>query len=179
MLAMQYTIRLPRDYDMNLIRKRVEERSKLFEALPGLTHKSYLMNEQDKIYAPFYIWSDLSEMQQFLFKDLFKGVITAFSRPRVRSWFTLGQVKGKANITPRFALRESDIIAPETDLEALVEQELKEQQALANTPGLFSHLVAFDPDRWELIRYSLWQDEKNATHSGGDAVQAYEVLHVS
>ena len=66
MLAMQYSIELPVGYDTSLIRSRVESRSKLFEGLPGLIHKSYLFSDADKIYAPFYIWSDGSRSAVFL-----------------------------------------------------------------------------------------------------------------
>lgn len=179
MLAMQYTIQLAHGYDMNRIRQRALERSRLFESLPGLAHKSYLMNEADEIYAPFYVWEDIKEARQFMLNDLFGGVIESFSRPRIRSWTILKRAYGNQSIIPRFAVRESDVIPPEEKLERMVERESAYQEKLLANDNLHFHLVALDPDRWELMRYSLWRDERSAIPHTADVVQHYEVLHVS
>lgn len=179
MLAMQYTIRLPHGYDMSLIRARVEERSQLFEKLPGLAHKSYLVNDEDRIYAPFYIWEDMREARQFMLNDLFRGVIQAFNRPRVRNWTVLDRVHGNRHITPTFAVQEADSIPSEESLDALVTREIKAQSKLLENENLYFHIIALDPDRWELMRFSLWKDQRSATPQAADVVQHYEVLHVS
>lgn len=179
MLAMQYSIALPSTYDMSLIRARVEERSKLFETLPGLFHKSYLANEQEKIYAPFYLWYDLTEARRFMLNDLFRGVIQAFSRPRVRMWTVIEYAYGNKKMHPSFAVRETDSIPPEENLERMVERELKAQGELLKNENLHFHAIALDPDRWELMRYSLWKDEASAVMQAADVVQRYKVLHVS
>lgn len=179
MLAMQYTIRLPLDYDLSLIHKRVSERTGLFENLPGLVHKSYLLNAEEKIYAPFYLWNDLSEARGFMLNDLFQGVIKAFSRPRIRSWTVLSHIHAGSTEIPRFALREVDSIAPEENLETMVARETAQQEALKRNKGLHSHAIALDPDRWEILRFSLWKDEAAADHHGSDCITPYEVLHVS
>ena len=108
MLAMQYSIELPVGYDTDLIRSRVENRSRLFEGLPGLIHKSYLFSDADKIYAPFYIWSDVAQARRFLFDDLFKGVIESFRRPRVRTWMVIGSALRQS----RFRSRHSRYAKP-------------------------------------------------------------------
>jgi hypothetical protein len=177
MLAMQYSIALPFGYDTGLIRARAQERSKLFEGLPGLVHKSYLLSEPDNLYAPFYIWSDVSEARQFLFNDLFRGVTETFRRPRVRSWMVLESAYGNTTFQPSFALREAEAIAPEDDLETLFRQEKTAQQDLRKNEHLHFHAIALDAERWELVRYSLWRDEAHAQKSAADCVQSYEVLH--
>jgi len=177
MLAMQYSIELPFAYDTSLIRNRVESRCKLFDGLPGLVHKSYLFSEADKIYAPFYIWSDVALARKFLFDDLFQGVIETFRRPRVRSWMVLESVYGNVSFEPGFAIREADMIAPEDNLEALFAREIREQQALCANPNLHFHALALDSERWELVRYSLWRDAASAVMPSADCVQTYDVLH--
>lgn len=179
MLAMQYSIQLPENYELERIHQRVSERSKLFDALPGLAHKSYLLDGQDMVYAPFYIWSDVEEAQKFLFDDLFTGVIKAFSRPRVRSWFTLLKDYGNTAVKPAFCLKETDVIAPEEKLENIIASERKDHEAKLTNPALYFRCIAFDSDRWEIIRYSLWEDKKSAPKPVSDCVQEYEVLHVS
>lgn len=179
MLAMQYTIQLPGGYDMGRIRDRVEDRIALFESLPGLAHKSYLVNDSDEIYAPFYIWDDIAEARRFMLHDLFKGVIQSFSRPRIRTWTVIDRVYGNRDITPTFAVREADIIPMEESLEKMVAREVKAQAKLLENDHLHFHAIAIDPDRWELMRYSLWKDQKSAEPQAADVVQFYEVLHVS
>lgn len=179
MLAMQYTIQLAEDYDTGLIRKRVEERSKLFDALPGLAHKSYLLNEADRIYAPFYVWEDMAEARNFMLNDLFRGVIKTFSRPRIRTWTILDRKYGNKNLTPGFAVREIDVIPPEENLEEMFERELAIQATLMAHEDLHYHIIAVDPDRWEIMRYSLWASAESAGALDSDCIQTYEVLHLS
>ena len=179
MLAMQYSIQLPRNYDAALIRQRVEQRSKLFDDLPGMVHKAFLYSDFDKLYAPFYIWENLSEAKNFLLDELFQGVIETFRRPRVRSWVVLDQQQGLLQEAPKFGVREVDLIPAEEELEHLLMRERRLQKELLTNPNLYFHVTAIDPDRWEIIRYHLWKDQKSAVHTAADCVQTYEVLHVS
>lgn len=178
MLAMQYTIQLPVDYDMKAIEERVEERKPLFDAVPGLVHKSYLANFEDKIYAPFYIWNDISKMRDFILDDLFHGVTTSFSRPRVRNWAVLNHERGQLQSMPAYAVREADPVAPEETMESLFEREKANQQELLKNPNLYLTVLGLDADRWEILRYHLWKDEASAAAPHGDVVQPYRVLHV-
>jgi hypothetical protein len=177
MLAMQYSIELPMGYDPQLIKARVQNRSKLFEGLAGLVHKSYLFSDADKIYAPFYLWSDAGKAREFLFDDLFKGVIESFRRPRVRTWIVLDSVYGNKSFEPTFAIRETDRIAPEDSLEERFRQERAEQQELAKNEHLHFHAVALDAERWELVRYSMWRNAVTSVMPAADCIQTYEVLH--
>lgn len=178
MLAMQYTIQLPVDYDMTAIEERVEERKPLFDKVPGLVHKSYLANFDDKIYAPFYIWNDIARLRDFLLDDLFHGVTTSFSRPRVRTWTVLNQQRGAFEGVPLHAVREADPIPHEEPLEALFEREKAEQRKLLENPNLYLTVLGLDAERWEVLRYQLWKDEQSAAAPHGDIVQPYRVLHV-
>jgi hypothetical protein len=179
MLAMQYSIHLPNDFDAQAIHERVARRSKVFDTLPGMLHKSFLFNEEDHLYAPFYIWDNSVHAQTFLIDDLFKGVVESFSRPRVRSWLVMDYAYGNTSITPTFALREADSIPVHQSLQELMQDERKAQEALRANSHLYMHAVAIDPDRWEIIRYSLWSDAENAQRPSSDVVQEYSVLHVS
>lgn len=179
MLAMQYSIPLPENYDAAMIRERVQNRSKLFDDHAGLVHKSFIYNEKENFYAPFYIWRDVGEAQKFLVDDLFKGVIETFNRHRVRSWFVVDMAYGNPDITASYAIREMDVIAPEENLTHYLENEKKEQNSLVKDENLYMHMVALDADRWEILRFSLWKDQKSAQKPASDASIGYEVLHVS
>lgn len=179
MLAMQYSIQLPADYDDARITQRVQQRSKLFDDLDGLQHKAFLYSATDKLYAPFYVWQDMSQARQFLFDQLFRGVMESFKRPRVRNWVVMAQSYGNRGLQPTHAIREIDAIPLDCDIEAMTQQEQHAQQALLADDNLYYHLTAIDPDRWEIIRYHLWREASCAPKLGSDCIQTYQVLHVS
>jgi len=179
MLAMQYSIQLPANFEPGQIRARVQARSKLFDAHRGLVHKAFLFNEEDKLYAPFYVWRDAVEARDFLMNDLFRGVVEAFNRHRVRSWIVPDMAWGNRDIAPQYAVREIDVIPSEVPLDRYLAAERKVQAALLANKGLYLHLVAVDADRWEILRYSLWKDRSAAPKPASDCTQTYEVLHVS
>lgn len=179
MLAMQYSIRLPEGFDASVIRKRVEDRAKLFDHLPGLAHKSFLFNDYDQLYAPFYLWETQHAARSFLLDDLFRGVIDTFSRPRVRTWSVLETAYADTRVLPACAIIESDSISPDEKLDALLAREQKARQVLLKQPGLYFCALALDADRWEIVRYSLWQDAELAIRPGADVTQTFQVLHIS
>lgn len=178
---MQYTIELPENFPAEKIHSRVSERSRLFDNLPGLVHKSFLYNESSNIYAPFYIWQDDSAAMDFLLDDLFKGVISSFSRPRVRSWNVIDAgYSGNRSIRPAFAIREADIIPSEASLQEIAAHEKTlQKRLLENSPGLYFRAVAIDAERWEIIRFSLWRDSASAYEPDTDCVHSYDVLHIN
>lgn len=179
MLAMQYSIHLPNDFDAQAIHERVARRSAIFDTLPGMLHKSFLFNEEEHLYAPFYIWDNSVHAQSFLIDDLFKGVVESFSRPRVRTWLVMDYAYGNPQIVPTFALREADSIPVHQSLQELMAEERAAQNELRKNEGLYMHAIAIDADRWEIIRYSLWQDAATAPRPAADVIQEYAVLHVS
>jgi len=179
MLAMQYTIKLSSDFSDELVNKRVKKRSKLFDELGGMVHKSFLYNPADKLYAPFYIWENNVAAKQFLLNDLFRGVVDTFDRPRVRTWMVVHGKYGLSKIKPEFAAVESDIIDSESHIPEIVTIEEENEKELLKNPDLYFYALALDMDRWEMIRYTLWKDQSSAKLSGADCIQTYGVLHVS
>src|ERR1700712_1556022 len=92
MLATQYEIPLPTDYDMGIIRRRVADRGHLLDEYPGLTLKAYLVQDvgsgaQQNSYAPFYLWADTGATASFFWGGGgFSGIVRDFGRPRVSTW---------------------------------------------------------------------------------------------
>lgn len=179
MLAMQYIIPLPVGYDAQKIRERVDVRSRLFDGHDGLVHKSFLYNDDEKLYAPFYIWKNVVEARDFLMDDLFKGVIESFTRHRVRSWFVVQMAYGNRAIAPTYAVREMDAIPPEERIDQYITGEKKRQEALLANPNLYAHVIAMDADRWEILHFSLWKDRQSAEKPHSDSHMSFDVLHVT
>lgn len=195
MIAMQYTIRLASDFDRSRIRDRVKARAPLFAELEGLVHKSYLFNPDEGLYAPFYIWAGEEPAFRYLTGPLFQDLVDTFGRPRVRSWtvldFSERSKTGLRNEPARcldplcmsgdisHAMKEVDIIPPEERLESLVARERADHKLAMEHKGIGLHMVAFDPDRWELIRYSTWAGVPPEGTSRADLVESYKILTFS
>ena len=64
MIAMQYKIFLPDDYDMDNIRQRVKNNGHKTDGFQDLMFKAYLIKEKDGTsenhneYSPLYLWKD-------------------------------------------------------------------------------------------------------------------------
>ncbi|MFE4452165.1 DUF4865 family protein [Streptomyces sp. NPDC056796] len=180
MHAMQYEITLPADYDMGIIRRRVATRGHLLDAFPGLGLKAYLVRERGGAspvnqYAPLYLWSAPEGMNSFLRGPGFQGVVDDFGRPAVRHWAGLSYREGAASgAPPRTAVRHRERIADTVRPAAAVEAALEEGRVTAGAPGAVATALAVDPHHWELLHFSLWEDEPPRVP--GDR---YEVLHVS
>lgn len=93
MIAMRYSIALPRDYDMAVIRHRIAERGHALDEYDGLVLKASCLSEAgvagatENVYAPFYVWANTSRMSRFLWGgDGFEGIERDFGRPRVDVW---------------------------------------------------------------------------------------------
>src|SRR5579884_796983 len=161
MLAMQYVITLPTDYDMNIIRKRVETKGPALDAFPHLGFKAYLISEKGKngshenSYAPFYVWQEPEGMHNFLCSEMFQGLVQSFGWPTVRTWSVFDAAIGKRDVQPAWATREVVRIEPYTDLQELRRRELALQQEAIQAEHIHSRAVAFDPYTWTLVRFTL------------------------
>lgn len=178
MIAMQYTIRLAGDYDLQLLRDRVARRKPLFDGLKGLVHKSYMFSSEQAIYAPFYVWENDDAARAFLISELFSDLVRTFGRPRVRLWSVLEFGGHKDEDEPKLAVRELDIIPAEDDLSELARLEKERHDEALNTEGLCYHLSAIDPDRWEIMRYSVWCDPEKIQKCDADAVECFDILQL-
>lgn len=179
MIAMQYTIRLAGDFSADQVRDRVENRRCLFDDLPGLFHKSFLYNEGEGLYAPFYVWEGDEPARAFLTGGLFQGLVEMFGRPRVRCWTVLAFSEARGVDIPQVAIKEVDSIAAETKLADLVHDEQERHAIASKTSGVGCHLVGIDPDRWELMRYSTWDAPAAPPSCDADMKEEYNILHLS
>lgn len=167
MHAMQYEIRLPTDYDMGVIRHRVETRGSALDDWPGLGLKAYLIGAHS--YAPFYLWNDTHGMNRFLWGGGFANIVRDFGRPPIRQWIGLGFARGPA--PDAHVATRLDTPVPDGDPSATIDRALDDLAARAELPGVHSTALAIDTHDWSLTHFTL----------GGDALPGvgYEVLHLS
>lgn len=182
MYAMQYEITLPADYDMTIIRHRIATRGHLLDAFPGLGLKAYLIRERGtdgspvNQYAPFYLWSAVSGMNRFLWGGGgFTGIVQSFGRPPVRHWTGVACLRGPAaDAVPSAATRSIAPLPPDADPAVAVEAALDTMRQRARHPDVHFTALAVDPQRWELVHFTLWRNPVPAA----DGIQ-YRVLHLS
>ena len=189
MHATQYTITLPADYDMAVIRRRVAAKGPLLDDFPGLGLKAYLIRERGRDgspvneYAPFYLWNDTAGLGRFFWGGAgFGGIVADFGRPTVHHWIGAAAVAGPAQADgttalPRTAVRRTETVPDGADPAGTMARAVAGLSALADTPGLHSAAVALDPYHWEVVHFSLWADAAPASVDlPGDR---YQVLHLS
>ncbi|WP_194898426.1 DUF4865 family protein [Catenulispora pinisilvae] len=186
MYAMQYEISLPADYDMGILRERVEKAKPLLDDREGVGFKAYAIREAAKgspvnQYAPFYFWSDTGAMSSFLFADNgFERIIRSFGRVPVRQWTGVAHYAGPARAAealPRAASRRTRPVPVFDDtLGAWLAETAAEAERTARRDGAHTVGLAIDPTRWELVEFALWAD---AVPGDVEATERYEVLHVS
>ncbi|MGV9880150.1 DUF4865 family protein [Streptomyces sp. NPDC003006] len=181
MHAMQYEITLPADYDMGVIRHRVESKGHLLDAFAGLGFKAYLMRERGKDgspvnqYAPFYCWNTAEGMNSFLWGPGFQGLVDDFGRPAVQHGSVLAYEDALApGITPKVAVRRRRRIPEPSRLPEPAHELAEDTRRLVRQAGAVSALTAVDPRTWEAVHFSLWEHE--APQGLGDV---FRVLHLS
>ncbi|CAM5431805.1 MULTISPECIES: DUF4865 family protein [Streptomyces] len=182
MLVMQYRITLPADYDMRIIRDRVEAKGPLPDDFSGLGLKAYGIRERGvdgspvHQYVPFYLWTAPEAMNRFLWGPGFQGIVRDFGRPAVEHWQGLAFERGPAAGTvPRAATRHATPVPAAADPASVVEDALARLAERARTDGVHATALGIDPRGWELIHFTLWEDCAPPSEPG----DRYHVLHLS
>jgi len=187
MIAMQYSLVLPADYDMAIVERRIAERGHLTDGLPGLAFKAYLQARKgdgraipDNLYAPFYLWRTIGGMNDFLCGPGFVALTQSFGWPAVSTWSVWHADSKDGMGGARHALRETVAIAPHTDLAALRRAEVERSRAMLGHPDLLATVAGFDPGAWKLVRFQLWRTPPaRGVESEEGQVRIYGVGHVS
>ncbi|GAA5123654.1 DUF4865 family protein [Alloalcanivorax gelatiniphagus] len=187
MFAMHYDIRLPADYDMEVIRTRVRERGHALDDREGLGLKAYLTRDlarggEVSSYSPFYLWTDEAAAGRFLWGgEGFAGIVRDFGRPPVQTWVGGEFLRGPAHDErPVLAGIASTRVA--TALDPVRAARAAADRARETTSGTHVHSTAWmiDPQRWEITHLVLADHEDGLedvrTDAGGDV---FEVLHLS
>jgi len=178
---MQYEINLPTDYDMGIIRRRVETLGDRTDDFDGLGIKAYLVQDQANgamvnQYAPFYLWNDPAGMSRFLWGGgFFTGICKSFGRPPVQHWTGVDVRPGPAvDQLALAATKQVQLLPPDVDPADPVAAAVEVLEKTAGLEGVHSSAIAVDPSRWELVHFTLWSGEPGIVPG-----TRYQVLHLS
>lgn len=183
MIAAQYEILLPADYDMEIIRRRVRERGSALDTRPGLGVKAYLVQDiadgsAVNSYSPFYLWRDPAALAAFHWGGQgFSGIVRDFGRPAVRTWIGGGFLRGDAfSASPAYALLRTRTLPPAVD--PIETAELLSRDGAARLDStVHSHAWGIDPSSWQSVEFTLLAEHPGPVTETETVV--YTLLHLS
>jgi len=180
MFAMQYSHRLPADYDTQIIRERAARRGPLWDDTEGLICKAFALQERNRngatgnVYASVYLWSDADATVRFLMGERFQAVIDAFGRPQIETWLPLDARRGSAQQALSI-YREERVLNAATDRTALHAAEIELNREIAARPDTVAVWAAIDLNAWRLIRFTVSSAPADPARNG----DVYDVLHLA
>ncbi|HLH92243.1 MAG TPA: DUF4865 family protein [Xanthobacteraceae bacterium] len=180
MIIAHYAHRLPANYDIGIIRDRAKARGSLWDAVPELYFKGFLLRERGRFgaiannYSSLYLWRQDDAVRDFLTSGRFDGVTDSFGRPQIETRFALDARRGSAEAA-RFAYTDEQDIPLDADLRATFKAEIERNHARAREDGAVAAAVGVDTRNWKLTRVLL---SERAPAAADDAT-AYEILYLA
>lgn len=180
MFAIQYSHRLPADYDVQRIRDRAAQRGPLWDDAEGLVLKAFVATERGRhgaesnVYASVYLWADSAALARFLADGRFSSVIDSFGRPAIETWLPIQAHRGPAQ-SARTLYREEYEIAPSSKGIPDAIADIAPARDIVRRADTLATWTVLEPTTWRLIRFTLSADEPDPRHAG----KHYEVLHLA
>jgi hypothetical protein len=180
MITAYYAHRLPADYDLALIRERARQRGPLWDDIPELCFKAFLLRERGRFgaiassYSSLYLWRQDQGFRDFLVSGRYKTVTDSFGRADIHTGVALDARRGSGRLA-RFACKEELRIAPDVDLTADIAAEIERNREIAEQPGLVAAVVSIDAQNWTFTRILLSEHEPDGQKAG----IAYQILHLA
>jgi Domain of unknown function (DUF4865) len=180
MFIVHYAHRLPANYDIGLIRNRAKARGHLFDAIPELTFKAFLLRERGRFgaaaseYSSLYLWRRDEGFRDFLVDGRTKSVTDSFGRPRIETRVALDARKGSARHA-RFATKQELDIPVDQDLTSAFAAEIDHVGDIVARPGAVAATVGVDAENWKFTRVLLSENKPG----GGEDGVVYQVLYLA
>ncbi|OOM80201.1 DUF4865 family protein [Clostridium sp. BL-8] len=178
MIAMQYKIILPRDYDMKIIKDRVKNNGYKTDGFEDLKFKLYLITEKGKnkslqnSYCPLYIWKDSNGLNKFLFNGFYDNIITSFGWQNVNVGIPLIDTTTERFKDSKYLFEISREIQPQESLNNLKDKIEEEIPKIKET----EYMVIYNPDKWKYNVFYFIDDLSKVKSEEGII---YDILHIS
>jgi hypothetical protein len=180
MIIAHYAHRLPADYDIQIIRDRAKRRGHLFDGIPELYFKGFLLRERGRFgaianeYSSLYLWRRDEGFRNFLVDGRTKSVTDSFGRPRIETRFALDALKGEGR-EARFIYKQELDIPLDADLISAFAEEIARNREVAKEAGVVAAAVGVDPEDWKVTRVVVSEKEPTGREPG----VAYQVLYLA
>ncbi len=178
MIASQYKIILPSNYDMDIIRKRVKDNGHKTDGFYGLKFKLYLITEKgihnnlQNSYSPLYIWNDSNGLNKFLFEGFYDNIITSFGWQNVNIGVPLIDNTTKRIKENNFLFEIEGEIEPKESLNNLKNDIIEAIPKIENA----EYVVIYNPDKWKYHVYYFIDDLRKVKKERG---VVYNILYIS
>ena len=177
MIAMQNRINLPNDYDIRIIKKRVEDNGNKTDGFQGLLFKCYLIQEKNEdsfenVYTPLYIWKDSNGMNQFLFGGYYDNIIKSFGWQNINVGVPLLIDLKNDYIDSKNVIEEKHHITPRLSLLSFQESVFKPAQSDNEYAG---QVCIYNPDKWEYSQFFFYKNRPEGLRNNN----CYQILHIS
>jgi Domain of unknown function (DUF4865) len=178
MIATQYKITLPSDYDMDIIKDRVRNNGHKTDGFEDLKFKLYLITEKgingnlQNGYCPLYLWKDSNGLNKFLFNGFYDNILNSFGWQRINIGIPLINMTTANLKENRFVFHINREIPPQESLNHFKERVV---ESVPTVEGA-EYLVIFNPDKWEYDAFYFLRDLSCVKEMSG---VIYTILHVS
>lgn len=178
MIATQYKILLPSDYDMNIIKERVRNNGYKTDGFEDLKFKLYLVTEKgvnhnlQNSYCPLYLWKDSNGLNKFLFNGFYDNILNSFGWQRVNVGIPLIDTTTSKIIENKYVFQITRKIQPEESLNNFKDKILESIQTFDDA----EYIVIYNPDTWEYDVCYFLNDLSNVKEMNG---VTYDILHIS
>jgi Domain of unknown function (DUF4865) len=180
MLIAHYGHRLPADYDLSIIRARAAQRGALWDAIPELYFKAFMLRERGQYgaisseYSSLYLWQRDQSFRDALVGGRYKVVTDSFGRAEIETRVALDARKGSGRVA-RFVYKQEQDIALDADLTSVFAAEIERNATIARQKGTVVAAVGIDAQNWRITRILLSEEESGE----GKAGVAYQVLYLA
>lgn len=180
MIIAHYAHRLPADHDIAAIRKRAKVRGQLWDAVPKLGFKAFLLRERGRLsaianeYSSLYLWCEEEGFRNFLVDGRYRVVTDSFGRAAIETRVVLDAQRGHGT-QACFATKQEQDIPLDADLSSAFANEIERNREIAQRAGAVVAAVGVDAERWKFTRVLLSENEP----SGRDEGTVYQVLYLA
>lgn len=173
MIAMQYKIFLPDDYDMDNIRQRVKNNGYKTDGFQDLMFKAYLIKEKDGTseshneYSPLYLWKDSGGMNKFIFEGFYNNILQSFGWQKINIGIPLLCDLGKEFNNSQYAMEIENDVLPTNQMAPL--------SFLKTSERCLGKVLIYNPDKWKYVEYRFYEREPKKSLNN----KIYQILHLS
>lgn len=174
MIAMQYKILLPNDYDMDKIYERVIRNGKKTDGFQDLLFKAYLVAERGSAlnscneYSPLYLWKDSNGMNKFIFNGFYDNILNSFGWQKINIGIPLLCDMGSDFSDAKYVLEVENPVEPMQRMKSM-------DFSLDAVDKCAGKVLIYNPDKWRYVEYYFFtfmpKDYPNA--------KTYRILHIS
>lgn len=176
MIGMQYRITLPSDYNMEIIKKRVEENGFKTDGFKDLLFKCYLIQEKDKngfenVYAPLYLWKDSEGMNDFIFNGYYDNILNSFGWQTINIGVPLKIELSKNFMNAKYVVEINKEIKPSSSLSGYKDSL---EHSYQKDSGLCGNTCIYNPDKWRYSQFLFFEKRPETNENN-----IYQILHIS